>query len=305
MMSTTYVPQHLHCSSKVIQSLSTKLQKWRNNGSFVVLTGAGLSTESGIPDYRSHGVGLYATSNIRPITYQQFLASQFARKRFWTRNYFAWQRWNGLLPNPSHRILKEWENIGLVHLLITQNVDQLHFKAGSTKVIELHGSNSRVVCINCGRKMTRCLLQRQFNNINNRLQLIEMEKLQETHLRPDGDIDVNEALINDFKIPNCCRCGSEYLKPDVVFFGDQVPNERLQLIKNGFKNSGCLIVIGTSLYIYSGYRVILEAKKQKIPVVIINIGLTRADKECDFKIEGKASEVLLKLDSYLKYGIAK
>lgn len=201
--------------------------------------GAGVSTESGIPDYRSEGVGLYARSNHRPMTIQQFISSPNSQRRYWARNYYGWPRFAKLTPNKSHLTLAQWQTFkeSKISGLVTQNVDGLHQKAGS-KTIELHGTGHLVICMGAGCDYTinRRVFQNVLLDLNRHLEVTpkeEEEEEEEGHVgatRPDGDVDLVEEAVHKFILPNCPKCGRGVLKPDIVFFGDNVPRERVNKI---------------------------------------------------------------------------
>ncbi|XP_012340533.1 NAD-dependent protein deacylase Sirt4-like, partial [Apis florea] len=210
-----------------------------------VLTGAGISTESGIPDYRSEGVGLYARSNHKPVLYKDFCNSDAIRRRYWARNYIGWPRY-----------------------IITQNVDNLHTKAGSKKVIELHGTAFRVMCLNCNERICRYYLQDIFDRINPNMTITSQM------IRPDGDVELTQEQVEEFKVPTCEKCNG-ILKPDIIFFGDNVPRQIVENIKYNIKHSDSLLIIGTTLTTFSSYRIALQANNIGKPIAILNIGKTR------------------------------
>lgn len=253
----------------------------------MVLTGAGLSTESGIPDYRSASVGLYARTSHRPLQYQEFVCSAAARQRYWARNFVGWSRFSTIQPNVSHMTFSEWEKKGVVDCLVTQNVDELHRKAGSLNLIELHGSAHRVVCLSCDLQMHRNDLQETFLEINSGWSDTAIDE----QIAPDGDVLLSSDLVKNFKVPPCPNCGGT-LKPDVIFFGDNVPVQVVDRVYELVKSADCLLVAGSSLYVYSGYRFVHRAKTIGKKIVIINIGPTRADDIVDLKIDAKCSDVL-------------
>lgn len=258
-----------------------------NNNNICVLTGAGVSTESGIPDYRSAGVGIYARSSRRPVLYKDFCSNEFIRKRYWARNYVGWPRFSTFQPNDTHKILKNLEEIGKVSCVVTQNVDNLHTKAGNRNVIELHGTAFRVMCLNCDHKIERG----NFQNI-----LEELNPLLNSHIemiRPDGDVDLTQEETEGFIVPPCENCGG-ILKPDIVFFGDNVPRYVVENVKNIVEQSSSLLILGTSLSTFSGYRIVLQALDAKKSIMLVNIGKTRADNDVHIKIEGRCGDVLPK-----------
>ncbi|KAG8236776.1 hypothetical protein J437_LFUL016890 [Ladona fulva] len=260
-----------------------------NTSKLFVLTGAGISTESGIPDYRSEHVGLYARSSSRPVQYQQFIKSEDIRKRYWARNFVGWPRFSSFQPNISHRILSQWESLGKISCIVTQNVDRLHQKAGSKKVIELHGSGYEITCLTCKNVISRHQFQETLENFNEDLKSIASEII-----RPDGDVEIPQELIDSFVLPSCESCGGN-LMPNIVFFGDNVPSLRVDAVKKEVSNAESLLVLGTSLSVFSSYRIILQAVEEKKPIAIINIGPTRGDSHAKLKVSTKCGDVLPKL----------
>ncbi|XP_051172675.1 NAD-dependent protein deacylase Sirt4-like isoform X2 [Leptopilina boulardi] len=266
-----------------------QLKKYLDScGRLCVLTGAGISTESGIPDYRSEDVGLFATSNKKPVSYQEFCRSDKVRRRYWSRNYVGWPRFSKFAPNVSHKLLKHLEDIGQISCVITQNVDNLHKKAGSQNVIELHGTAFRVMCLNCDHTISRYSFQEFLDKLNPNFISTD------TKIRPDGDVELSQEQVDEFNIPPCSNCQG-ILKPDIVFFGDNVTREVVQQVKNEVKVADSLLVLGTSLNTFSGYRIILQAVDAKKPIAIVSIGETRGDNHANIKIQGRCGEVLSKI----------
>ena len=257
----------------------------QHTGGVFVLTGAGVSTESGIPDYRSEGVGLYARSKRRPMAYADFLRHESNRKRYWARSYVGWSIYRRYEPNLTHRILSHLERReNMFHWLVTQNVDALHLKAGSLKVTELHGSLHRVVCLTCCGTTSREEVQSLIADMNTGW------RARAGDLAPDGDVTVSDEAVSMFEMPDCPSCGG-VLKPDIVFFGDNVQKHKVDFIMRKLTQSRALLVIGSSLQVYSAYRIILKARSLQMPIAIVNIGETRADGSVDLKLAGKCSEV--------------
>ncbi|XP_026899748.1 NAD-dependent protein lipoamidase sirtuin-4, mitochondrial isoform X1 [Acinonyx jubatus] len=254
----------------------------------LVMTGAGISTESGIPDYRSEKVGLYARTDRKPIQHGDFLRSAPVRQRYWARNFVGWPRFSSLQPNPAHWALSNWERLGKLYWLVTQNVDALHTKAGSQRLTELHGCMHRVLCLNCGEQIPREVLQEHFEALNPTWSA-------EAHgLAPDGDVFLTEEQVRSFRVPSC-RCGGP-LKPDVVFFGDTVNPDKVDFVHRRVKEADSLLVVGSSLQVYSGYRFILTAREKKLPIAILNIGPTRSDDLACLKLESRCGELLPLID---------
>ena len=256
--------------------------------SWVALTGAGISTDSGIPDYRGP-TSVRAT----PMQCSEFVGSAEARRRYCARSYLGWRQIGRAEPNPGHRALADLEAAGLAGV-ITQNVDGLHSAAGSTRVINLHGDIATVVCLECGDHSTRSELQRRLTSANPRLE--QTLVLQHAQLRPDGD-----AIAKDwqqFRLVSCVHCGGR-LKPDVVFFGESVPKPRVDKAYALMQRAEILVVLGSSLTVMSGLRFVRHNAKLHRPVVIINRGSTRGDELASLKIDGGCSETLTELRATL------
>ncbi|RYB94681.1 NAD-dependent deacetylase [Nocardioides oleivorans] len=247
----------------------------------VVLTGAGLSTDSGIPDYRGPGA-----PTRMPMTYQEFVATPEAQQRYWARSHLGWQRMGRALPNDGHRALAALDP----DLLITQNVDGLHEAAGSRSVVALHGRVSEVICLECGTTSSRADLEHELDALNP--QWLERHGWVES--RPDGDVDLDDT--DDFVVPHC-PCGGP-LKPHVVFFGENVPAERVArcyAAVEALGTSGALLVAGSSLTVMSGLRFVKRAAAGGTPIVIVNRGETRGDALASYKLEVGCSEFLTNL----------
>lgn len=273
------------CSSTDARSLEL-LQGFVNRaGRLFVITGAGLSTESGIPDYRSEGVGLYARTDRRPMQHAEFTRSAKARQRYWARNYLGWPQFSSHQPNDAHRALRRWEAAGRLHWLVTQNVDALHAKAGAQRMTELHGCAHRVMCLGCGTISPRKELQRRFVELN------PDWSAQAGAVAPDGDVFLEDEQVLHFRVPSCTNCGG-ILKPEVTFFGDNVNKATVQFVHDRLAESDAVLVVGSSLQVYSGYRFLLAANDRKIPVAILNIGPTRADHMAELRVSSRCGEVL-------------
>lgn len=244
-----------------------------------VLTGAGVSTDSGIPDYRGAGAPVRT-----PMTAQQFLASADARRRYWVGSHLGWQAFAAARPNDGHAALADLERSGVVTGVITQNVDGLHLRAGSSRVVELHGTMRRVFCLHCGQVFDRRDLAERVERDNPWITVPE-----NVELGPDGD--VLPATSDGFIVPTCTVCGG-MLKPDVVFFGEFVPREKFAEAEQLVRTSDALIVAGSSLVVNSGVRLVERARRRKLPVVIINRGATRSDPKATVKIDDGTSHVL-------------
>lgn len=247
---------------------------------WVALTGAGISTDSGIPDYRGPGA-----SRATPIQYADFVHRADARRRYWARSMMGYRSFGAALPNDGHRALAR---LGVP--IITQNVDSLHVAAGSRRVVDLHGLIDRVVCLACGDRTPRARLQRRLE-VANPLVTGTIPAGQ-AELRPDGDADVEDP--EDFVIPACERCAG-VLKPDVVFFGESVPLPRVQECYELVDVSGALVVAGSSLAVMSGLRFVRHAVRRGIPVAIVNHGATRGDELADVRVSAGTSQTLTAL----------
>lgn len=284
-----YVPQSAAIAPECIDILLAFIKQ--HSGSLMVLTGAGVSTESGIPDYRSEMVGLYARTDKRPTTHLEFMKNEIVRQRYWARSYTAWNNFSKLEPNLTHKLLANLENNHIINWLATQNVDYLHTKAGSQRITEMHGNLYRVKCTQCENTLSRVKMQERMQILNPKWNEMSSE------MAPDGDVTVDNALTQSFKIPKCLKCNGA-LKTDVIFFGDNMPKQRVDLIENKIKHCTGLLVLGSSLQVFSAYRVILQAKQYKLQIGIVNIGNTRADRSAEFKISGKCSEALERMTLY-------
>lgn len=251
----------------------------------VVVAGAGCSTESGIPDYRGEGSPRRKRS---PIQYREFVGSADMRRRYWARSAVGWTRIADARPNPGHEALARLEAAGVVRGVITQNVDGLHQAGGSRNVLELHGSLARVRCLDCGAGEERSSVQHRILTMN------PGWTDRSADLAPDGDADLAAAAIREFRVPECRRCDGP-LKPDVVFFGESVPKDRVARAWRLFEGADVLLVVGSSLAVYSGRRFTQRAEKEGIPIAIINLGPTRADDVARVRVSGRTGEVLPRL----------
>ncbi|HEY0139364.1 MAG TPA: NAD-dependent protein deacetylase [Thermoanaerobaculia bacterium] len=257
----------------------------------VVVTGAGCSTESGIPDYRSPGG---AWTKHKPIYYSSFVRSAEVRQFYWARSYRGWPRFDNARPNAAHRALAELEGRGRVHQLITQNVDDLHQEAGSRAVVQLHGRNRVVVCLDCAAEYPRAEVQERLAKLNAEwLASTRWDGLHadEADFAPDGDAEVARDRVGGFIVPDCDRCGG-VLKPGVVFFGESVPPPKVTYAMGRVDEADALLVVGSSLTVWSGFRFVRRAADRGIPIAIVNIGPTRGDELATLKIEAKCGEVL-------------
>src|SRR4051812_20206100 len=251
-------------------------------GGVVVLSGAGLSTESGIPDYRGPS-GLARRHT--PMTYQTFTRDPGARARYWARSHLGWQAIARARPNAGHRAVATLERLGLVAATVTQNVDGLHQAGGARSVVELHGSLANVVCLGCGDVSTRGELAGRLAVANPGFDA----RVRAVH--PDGDVDLDDATAAGFTVVGCRYCGG-VLKPDVVFFGENVPAVRVQRCFDLVEGARALLVLGSSLTVMSGRRFVLRAAKDGIRVAIVNQGVTRGEPYAGLKVDAPLGEIL-------------
>lgn len=249
----------------------------------VALTGAGCSTESGIPDYR----GLDTPPRARPpIQHREFVDKPDARRRYWARSVLGWPRLAGAEPNAGHRALAVLEHAGVVAGVITQNVDGLHGRAGSRDVVELHGALARVRCLACGAMTSRDELQHRLLARNPAF----AERARAVAIAPDGDADLPDELVESFEVVACACEG--VVMPDVVFFGGSVPRPTLDAAWATFERAEVLLVVGSSLAVFSGYRFVRRAAERSIPVAILNRGPTRGDELARLRVDARAGEAL-------------
>jgi NAD-dependent SIR2 family protein deacetylase len=256
------------------------------DGRVVVLSGAGLSTESGIPDYRGE------TGSLRrhtPMTYQEFVHSADSRRRYWARSHLGWRTIARAQPNAGHRAVASLSAAGHVSAVITQNVDGLHQAAGSVDAVELHGSLDRVLCLDCGRGSTRDELDRRLRAANPGLRDVS------TRINPDGDVEIADELIADFRTVACEECVTGVLKPDVVFFGENVPKPRVQQCYDHIDEGRALVVLGSSLTVMSGLRFVRHAAKSGMPIAIVNQGPTRGDAHAAIRLDLPLGPALTRL----------
>lgn len=260
------------------QHLMSRFETIVGDRRWLVLTGAGVSTDSGIPDYRGPG------SPVRtPMTYQDFIRSPANRQRYWARAHVGWSRMRQAEPNATHRTLAAMQDAGRLSGLITQNVDGLHERAGHRDVIDLHGRIDRVICLTCHELTPRSELHDRLARLNPGYESRVAE------IAPDGDVILDETA--DFQVAPCATCGGD-LKPDVVFFGENVPKDRVARCYALVAGAEALVVLGSSLQVMSGLRFVKAARKAGIPVVIINRGPTRGDDLADLRIDAGCAETL-------------
>jgi NAD-dependent SIR2 family protein deacetylase len=259
------------------------------NRSVAVLSGAGVSTESGIPDYRGPET---RDTDHTPIQYREFIEEPEARRHYWARSAVGWPSFDAAAPNAGHRALAALEAAGIVTGIITQNVDRLHQAAGSERVVELHGALAEVCCLSCGTLTSRRSLQARLIRLNPDWPEHAAERA------PDGDADLPRSATRSFRVPNCRSCGGT-LKPHVVFFGENTAPDRVKRAWSLLAESDALLVTGSSLTVYSGFRFVRRAAQQAQPVGIVNLGETRGTPLATVQVDGKTGEVLPQLAAAL------
>jgi NAD-dependent SIR2 family protein deacetylase len=252
-------------------------------GNVLVLTGAGISTESGIPDYRGP---TGAARRTQPMTFQTFVADPDGRRRYWARSFLGWRQIAEARPNDGHRAVAALQAAGRLSGVITQNVDGLHQAAGTTGVIELHGGLDAVRCLACGCAATRADTDRLVRALN---PTFSAEALG---VNADGDVELAEEAVAGFVPPHCGACASPLLKPDVVFFGESVPRERVALCTELVDDADAMLVLGSSLTVFSGFRFARAAARRGIPLAIVNQGPTRADELADVTVDAPLGRFL-------------
>ena len=255
-------------------------------GRVLVLSGAGLSTESGIPDYRGETGRLHRHA---PMTYEEFIGSEHARRRYWARSHLGWRTIARAEPNTGHRAVAELHRRGYLYGVITQNVDGLHQAAGTPDVVELHGSLDAVTCLGCRAGSTRAQLERRLSAANPAFSGAA------TRVNPDGDVELADDVVRTFRLVDCAACGSGVLKPDVVFFGEAVPRTRVRRCFELVDAADALLVLGSSLAVMSGLRFVRHAAKTGKPVLIINRGETRGDPQATVRVDRPLGPALTEL----------
>ncbi len=253
-----------------------------SNGRLFVLTGAGCSTDSGIPDYRDASGAWKRTP---PVTYQAFVGAASTRQRYWARNFVGWRRFGRAVPNGTHRALAKLEQQDKLSMLLTQNVDRLHQAAGHRNVVDLHGRMDVIRCLGCEQRLPRGEFQAELLQLNPAW--ADIDALD----APDGDADLDEQDFSGFNVPTCLQCGG-MLKPDVVFFGENVPRERVDAAMRALSEADAVLVVGSSLMVYSGYRFVRAAATAGKPIAAVNLGHTRADDLLTLKINGSCAQAL-------------
>jgi NAD-dependent SIR2 family protein deacetylase len=267
------------------------------SGGVLILSGAGLSTESGIPDYRGPTGLARRVSGSTPMTYQTFIGGAEARRRYWARSYLGWRHIARAVPNDGHRAVAELSRRGLLTGIITQNVDGLHQAAGpvvggvvgGAAVTELHGSLHWVICLSCGQRTPRTELARRLEAANP-----GWDAELAAALKPDGDADLDDEAIASFQVTDCSACHG-VLKPDVVFFGENVPRLRAEACYALVERSSALVVLGSSLTVMSGFRYVRHAARRQRPVVIVNQGVTRGDAYATATLDAPLGHTLTEL----------
>ena len=247
-----------------------------------VLTGAGCSTDSGIPDYRDHNGDW---KRAQPVMLQRFLSDDSTRKRYWARSLVGWQRMHAAQPNDAHRALASLERQGRVELLVTQNVDGLHQAAGSRDVVDLHGRIDVVRCLGCADRLPRAAVQAELLRRNPRFADLDAA------IAPDGDADLESRAFDSFDVPACAHCGG-MLKPDVVFFGEGVPKARVDTAMAAVQRADAMLIVGSSLMVYSGYRFAQAMAAAGKPIAALNMGRTRADDLLALKVTERCTDAL-------------
>lgn len=269
-------------SDRVVDADLDALAELVDAGGVMVLSGAGMSTDSGIPDYRGPS-GSHRRR--QPMTYREFTREPEARQRYWARSHVGWRHVATALPNAAHRAVARLERLGLVDGIVTQNVDGLHSAAGSRRVIDLHGRLDTVVCLDCNTRRPRLELGLRLAVLN---PVLERDAVT---IAPDGDADVGQAGAAGFRVADCRECGG-VLKPDVVFFGESVPGERVDAAFRLLSGARTLLVLGSSLTVMSGYRFVIRARRDDTPVAIVNRGPTRGDGAATVRVDAPLGDVL-------------
>jgi NAD-dependent SIR2 family protein deacetylase len=254
-------------------------------GNVTLLSGAGLSTESGIPDYR----GPDGKRRVTPMTYGEFVASPANRQRYWARSFVGWRRFASAGPNDGHRAVADLQHLGLIRAIITQNVDGLHQVAGARDVLELHGNLERARCLNCGETTQRSELDVRLREANPAFEGVMGE------IRPDGDVVLPDEAVAGFHPPRCLVCASDLVKPDVVFFGESVPKPVVEQGYSHVEGSSALVVLGSSLQVMSGYRFVRRAAENGIPVAIVTHGPSRGDEQATIRLDAPLGVTLSRI----------
>ena len=265
----------------------------REHPGTLVLTGAGMSTDSGIPDYR----GQDGTRRVLPMQHGEFCASSANRQKYWARSFVGWQRFSHAEPNAGHRAVAVLQERGVLGALVTQNVDGLHQAAGSREVTELHGTLADVVCLTCGDRSPRTALQERMAAANpafdQQVRGTAPDGSQvSSQIRPDGDVVLPDAAVAGFVLPLCLVCGADTLKPDVVFFGGSVPKDRVEHCYALTDAAPALLVLGSSLAVMSGLRFVRHAARRGVPVMAVTRGPTRGEEHLTVRVDGTLAPTL-------------
>ncbi len=276
-------------SSNTLEAAPKQLLRWlRTRSRVVVITGAGCSTDSGIPCYRDHD-GKWQHS--QPMQHKSFVESPAARRRYWARSLLGWPRVANARPNPAHHALFRLEQQSRLCGIITQNVDRLHQASGSQKVIDLHGRLDQVVCLSCQKLVSRQQMQQWLQQSNPTIDARTLASLNDTgSARPDGDVELLPDH-DQFVVPNCPACGGT-LMPDVVFYGGTVPATRVQKARTWVAQADAMLIVGSSLMVYSALRFVRQAHELGLPIIALNQGKTRADDLLTAKIQAPCVEAL-------------
>lgn len=256
-----------------------------SRGGLLVLTGAGISTDSGIPDYRGRSG---RRRHAAPMTYHRFISSAAVRRRYWARSHVGWPRIASARPNLAHHVITDLERAGRITGVATQNVDGLHTRAGTRRTIDLHGRLDAVVCMDCGDRRPRLELALRLDVLNPGFR---QEQTAIAADRPDGDVVIPSAQIEGFRVADCRLCGGPF-KPDVVFFGERVPRPRFRAAMDMIAACRALLVLGTSLTVGTGYRMVTAASRAGLPIAIVNRGETRGDHHASIRIDAGLADVL-------------
>jgi NAD-dependent SIR2 family protein deacetylase len=284
-------PAPVAATSAATDELGQTIASLRDRG-FLALTGAGMSTDSGIPDYR--GPGSVARS---PMTYQEFVSGPDAQQRYWARGFVGWSRMGTARPNAGHAALAGLEATGTCTAVLTQNVDGLHERAGSRRLVALHGRIADVVCLGCGSRTSRTAVQHRMAAANPGW----LDRHAAAPVRPDGDVETDDT--RGFVVPRCLECRG-VLKPDVVYFGENVPKDRVQrcydLLDEAGDAGAALLVLGSSLTVMSGYRFVLRATQLGRPVAIVNLGPTRGDGYATVRVDAPLGRALAAVNTRVR-----
>ncbi len=269
------------------------------SGDVLCVTGAGVSTDSGIPDYRSPQGSLHRH---RPMTYQEFQHDAAARHRYWARSFVGWRHMDGAAPNRAHELLAHWQARGVLSGLITQNVDGLHAAAAESAgvqgpLVALHGDLATVICLHCGNQEQRPHLDARLEEANPGYAEAAWQAAE--NINPDGDVTMDQTWVGRFVMVGCLVCGSQKLKPDVVYFGENVPAERKEAVEEMTASARALLVVGSSMAVMSGFRIALTMHRSGRPVAVINGGPSRADAKADWRWRTRIAPALEELEQAL------